>query len=303
MKKTMFVIMTAAVVTLMASCGKGNNAKVDLKNNSDSVSYAMGAMSSMQMGLNKEVLQMQAGIDSAHFGQFEKGLQEGLKVSEDKAKKAYFLGQMIGMQMGEQYDGTVKQFAMMKDLKLSKTTFLKGVLSALSGTPAIDMDKANKLLTDVQEKMLAENKKANQKFLEENKKKSGVVTTESGLQYKIVKAGNGPKPTEDDIVKVNYEGKNINGDVFDSTYDREQPAVMPLNRNIAGFKEALTMMPVGSTWELYIPAELAYGDNGAGRDILPGSTLIFKVELLSIEKKPEPAAPSTSAAAPNAQKK
>ena len=292
MKKVTFFIMTVAVIGLFASCGKGHT-KVDLKNNSDSVSYAMGAMTSMQMGLNKEVLQQQAGVDSANFADFERGMREAIKVSGDKAKKAYFLGQMVGMQLGEQYDGTTKQFAVIKDLKLSKDVFLKGVMAAFSGTPAIEMDKANLLLNGLQEKMLKANKEANEKFMEENKKKSDVKTTESGLQYKIIKAGNGPKPKADDMVKIHYEGKNINGDIFDSTYERNQPATFPVDRNIEGFKEALTMMPVGSTWEIYIPAALGYGDNGAGRDILPGSALIFKVELLSIEKKPEPVAPAT----------
>lgn len=123
-----------------------------------------------------------------------------------------------------------------------------------------------------------------EQFLATNKKKKGVVTLPDGLQYKVLVAGKGPKPTANDVVVVHYEGRLINGKEFDSSYKRGEPATFPVNGVIAGWVEALQLMNVGSTWELYIPADLAYGEQGAGPDIGPNETLIFKVELLEIKK-------------------
>ena len=124
----------------------------------------------------------------------------------------------------------------------------------------------------------------NEKFLAENKSKSGVTTTESGLQYEVVKMGNGPKPTSESTVKVHYTGTLIDGTEFDSSIKRNEPAQFPVSGVIAGWTEALQLMPVGSKFKLYIPQNLAYGENGAGDVIKPYSTLIFDVELLEIIK-------------------
>lgn len=121
-------------------------------------------------------------------------------------------------------------------------------------------------------------------YLQENKSKPGVISLPDGLQYKILEKGNGKKPTLNDTVTVDYEGKLVDGTVFDSSYKRGQPATFPVNGVIAGWTEALQLMPVGSTWELYIPAALAYGEQGAPPQIGPNQTLIFKVKLISIEK-------------------
>ncbi len=120
-----------------------------------------------------------------------------------------------------------------------------------------------------------------QKFLAENKTKEGVVTLPSGLQYKILTAGSGPKPSKNQIVKVNYEGSLISGKVFDSSYQRGEPIEFPVTGVISGWVEALQLMPVGSTWMLYIPSNLAYGERGASGAIGPNETLIFKVELIA----------------------
>ena len=129
------------------------------------------------------------------------------------------------------------------------------------------------------------NKKAGDAFLAANKTKEGVVTLPSGLQYKILKEGTGPKPTPADSVVCNYRGTLIDGKEFDSSYKRGQPATFPVGQVIKGWTEALQLMPVGSKWQLFVPADLAYGDRGAGPDIGPGSTLIFEVELISIKGK------------------
>jgi FKBP-type peptidyl-prolyl cis-trans isomerase FklB len=129
------------------------------------------------------------------------------------------------------------------------------------------------------------NKKAGDAFLAANKTKEGVVTLPSGLQYKILKEGTGPKPTPADSVVCNYRGTLIDGKEFDSSYKRGQPATFPVGQVIKGWTEALQLMPVGSKWQLFVPADLAYGDRGAGPDIGPGATLIFEVELISIKGK------------------
>lgn len=136
----------------------------------------------------------------------------------------------------------------------------------------------------------AKNKEAGQKFLADNGKRAGVTTTASGLQYEIIKAGNGPKPTADNQVKVHYHGTTIDGKVFDSSVDRGEPVTFGLTQVIKGWTEALQLMPVGSKWKLYIPSELGYGEQAAGPKIKPNSVLIFEVELLGIEPAQKPAA-------------
>ncbi len=129
------------------------------------------------------------------------------------------------------------------------------------------------------------NAKAGETFLAENKKKPGVQTTVSGLQYQIIKEGTGPKPTLNDMVTTHYHGTLIDGTVFDSSVERGQPASFPVSGVIPGWTEALQLMPVGSKWKLFVPGNLAYGERGAGGKIGPNSALIFEVELLSIDKK------------------
>ncbi len=149
---------------------------------------------------------------------------------------------------------------------------------------------------DLQQKQMAKikamgdkNKQEGEAFLAGNKTKEGIVTLPSGLQYKILKAGDGPKPTATDTVVCNYRGTLINGKEFDSSYARNEPATFAVNRVIKGWTEALQLMPVGSKWQLFIPADLAYGERGAGTDIEPNATLIFEVELLSIKAPEKPA--------------
>jgi FKBP-type peptidyl-prolyl cis-trans isomerase len=139
----------------------------------------------------------------------------------------------------------------------------------------------------------ATNKKDGEAFLAANKTKPGVITLPSGLQYKILKEGTGTKPTPTDSVECNYKGTLINGTEFDSSYKRGQPATFPVTGVIKGWTEALQLMPVGSKWQLVLPPDLAYGARGAGDAIGPDETLVFEVELLSIAKKDQGAAPSS----------
>ena len=152
----------------------------------------------------------------------------------------------------------------------------------LSMSPEEVMETINKNYEEFKAKAENENSAIGAKFLEENKANDGIIVTESGLQYRVLKEGEGPKPTPTDFVSTHYEGKTIDGNIFDSSYKRNEPANFPVNGVIAGWTEALQLMSVGSTYELFIPSELAYGTQGAGADIAPNSTLIFKVELVAI---------------------
>lgn len=167
-------------------------------------------------------------------------------------------------------------------------SFVKAFVEVINnGAAEMSPQEANQYIQEYlskrQDEMLGENLKIGRDFLENNKKKEGVVTLSSGLQYEILTEGSGPKPKATDKVKCHYHGTLINGKVFDSSVERGQPAVFGVNQVIKGWVEALQLMPVGSKWRLYIPSELAYGSQGAGSSIEPNSTLIFDVELLDIE--------------------
>ena len=188
-------------------------------------------------------------------------------------------------------------------IDVDRTMVTQGLNDVLSGAkPAMTDDEVHATLTDLSKQLQAKqqaiakeagdkNKKDGEAFLADNKTKEGVVVLPSGLQYKILKAGDGPKPTAADSVVCNYKGTLISGKEFDSSYKRGQPATFPVGGVIKGWTEALQLMPLGSKWQLFIPPDLAYGDRQAGPDITPGSTLVFEVELLSIQAKNASAAP------------
>ncbi len=174
-----------------------------------------------------------------------------------------------------------------KDLNMDD--FVNGMTDVLKEKkPAISYDEAKQVINEyfmkLQKEKLEINKKAGEEFLAINRGRAGVVELPSGLQYQVLKTGNGPKPTATDKVKCHYHGTLINGTVFDSSVERGQPAVFGVNQVIPGWVEALQLMPVGSKWRLFIPSNLAYGEHGAGEMIEPNSTLIFDVELLDIVK-------------------
>jgi len=195
-----------------------------------------------------------------------------LKTQRDK--ESYAQGMSIGTGLRNQ------------GLSLDPALVARGLKDAQSGAKtAMTEDEARAVLTqlrqEVQQKMGAKGREEGEAFLAANKSKEGVVALPSGLQYKILKEGTGPKPTASDTVACNYRGTFINGTEFDSSYKRGQPVSFPVSGVIKGWTEALQLMPVGSKWQLFIPSDLAYGDSGRP-GIAPGSTLIFEVELLSI---------------------
>ncbi len=208
----------------------------------------------------------------------------GLTLTTQKQKASYALGMKIGSDLKRQGVAT----------SVDAAIAARGLKDALAGSKLLlteDQEKAalTQLQTEVRAAQEAKAKeasgparKAGEAFLAENKSKEGVVTLPSGMQYKILTAGTGPKPTTSDTVTCNYRGTLISGKEFDSSYKRGQPASFPVSGVIKGWTEALQLMPVGSKWQLFIPPDLAYGDRGAGADIGPGETLIFEVELISI---------------------
>jgi FKBP-type peptidyl-prolyl cis-trans isomerase FklB len=209
-----------------------------------------------------------------------------------KKDKAYMAGLQIGQQVAvDMFEGINQQIFGGDSLQsLNKADFLAGFIAAVKGNAAFTLDSArvyvethaDAIKAKALESRYGENKAAGEAFLAENAKKEGVVTTESGLQYKVIKEGKGEVPTATSTVKVNYKGTLIDGTEFDSSYKRNEPTTFRANQVIKGWTEALTMMPVGSKWELYIPQELAYGARETGGQIKPFSTLIFEVELLEV---------------------
>lgn len=189
----------------------------------------------------------------------------------------------IGLQVGQQLQESGLQ-------GLQPEALLAGLRDALEGNaPSVPVDVVHRALREVHERAEAvrqERQQAmaveGQKFLEDNAKRDGVSSTETGLQFSVLTQGEGAIPSRQDRVRVHYTGKLIDGSVFDSSVQRGEPAEFPVNGVIAGWIEALTLMPVGSKWELYIPHNLAYGERGAGASIPPYSALIFEVELLEI---------------------
>src|SRR4051812_25237942 len=227
--------------------------------------------------------------------------QDKPQLKDQKDKASYSIGYDIGETFKKQ------------NVDLNPDTLFTGLKDALAGKEATmtkeERDKTLQALKkEMMEKQIAASKEAGtknaaegEKFLAENKKKEGVKTTASGLQYKVLKEGSGPSPKETDTVVTNYKGTLIDGTEFDSSYKRNEPATFPVNRVIKGWTEALQLMKPGAKYQLFIPASLAYGERGAGQLIGPNATLIFEVELLSI-KPPEPAAsvaPGAAAPAPS----
>ena len=263
---------------------------VELKSSSDSVSYAGGM--SVTNGLIP-YLQQQLGVDTANMADFIKGFQETVKAGDDPHMKAYVAGMQIAEQVkSRMLPGMAEEFKDSPDSIIAPLLF-RGFVDALSSDSTVfTQQKAEEYFRDKQtadkaakeEKLYGPNRRAGEEFLAENGKKDSVITTASGLQYKVLVQGEGEVPQPNDKVLVNYEGRLVDGTVFDaSTKHGDKPSSFRANQVIKGWTEALTMMPVGSKWQLYIPQELAYGSREAGQ-IKPFSALIFDVELVGIDK-------------------
>ncbi len=294
MRKAYFVLMAAMLMlslTTQAATRKNRKAKQAAEEKVDTVSmstfsYAYGI--AQTNGLVNYLAQ-RMGVTPQYMEYFLAGFNVTEESEEDRQRRAY----MAGIEIRSQVEGQLlpqanRQVNDSVDL-MNHDMFMQGFRDALMGTASLSQDSAQAITqrqlsyyhAQQMEQKYGQNRAEGEAFLAENAKKDGVKVTDSGLQYKVITAGTGDVPTAAQKVKVNYEGKLINGTVFDSSYQRGEPAQFGCNQVIKGWTEALTMMPVGSKWELYIPQELAYGDREAGQ-IPPFSTLIFTVELLEI---------------------
>lgn len=261
-------------------------------NTADSMAYMFGVAQSQSL---KPYITGQLGVDTMYMDNFLKGLMDKASADpNDKPLVAYSAGEQIANQtMSIAANMNREYFSADNGKKIDALVIARGLVDGLTAKAKVSTDEANTIFQSIlsvrqaanKEEMYGKNRDAGIKWLEENKTKEGVVTLPSGLQYKVLTEGTGAIPTSSDKVKVNYEGRLIDGTVFDSSYKRGEPTSFQADRVIKGWTEALTKMSVGSKWELYIPYQLAYGEQEAGQLIKPFSTLIFTVELLEIEGK------------------
>ena len=267
---------------------------VQLNNSSDTLSYVAGM--SVTNGLIPYLVQQQ-GVDTAYMAEFIKGFKEVVNAGTDPKMKAYVAGLEIATQVRDRMlPGMKREFTDTPDSIVDALVFRGFSDALLNDTTLFKQAAAEELFKTLQqtnkdakvEKLWGANRDAGKKFLAENAKKEGVVTLPSGLQYKVLVKGEGDVPQVSEKVFVNYEGRLVDGTVFDASAKHgDKPSEFRPNQVIKGWTEALTMMPVGSKWQLYIPYELAYGEKEAG-NIKPFSALIFDVELVGIDRpKPE----------------
>ena len=289
MKKLMFVAAMAISAAIFTGCGN-STPKANLKSDVDTLSYVFGM--ARTQGL-KEYLS-QTGVDTTYMADFIKGLNEGANSGDDKKKAAYYAGIQIGQQIANQWVSGMNHELFGEDSTktISLKNLMAGFVSGIKGDGLMTVDSAQvvaqAMMSSIKakelEKTFGSNKEAGEKFLAANAKKDGVKTLPSGVQYKVIKEGNGPIPADTSLVKVHYEGKTVEGKVFDSSYERGEPINLRCNQTIKGWTDAMVHMPAGSVWEVYIPQDLAYGEREQG-DIKPFSALIFKIELLEVNPK------------------
>jgi len=266
--------------------------KPELKDEGDSIAYLFGAYQANGL---KKYLNDQMKVDTTNakiMESFYKGLLEKVSLDpNDKMEQAHQVGLQIGQRIDDMTKSLTKDFyAADSDKTISTVIVGNSIVSALMGQNEYAINQAQTLFQEQMsarqkanmERLYGENRRAGEQFLADNAKKPDVKTTASGLQYKVITQGTGPIPTASQKVKVHYEGRLIDGTVFDSSYSRGNPSSFGVRQVIPGWTEALCLMPVGSKWEIYIPYKLAYGESDQGK-IKPYSALSFTIELLGIE--------------------
>ena len=292
MKKFSIVaVLAIAASSFVASCGNSGSGTPNLKNDVDTLSYAIGM--AQTQGLKQYLLQMD--IDTTYIDAFVKGLNEGANAGDDKKKAAYFAGVNIGQQISNRMVKGINHeiFGDDSTKTISLKNFMAGFVAGVKGkkgamtmeqAQAVAQAKMMAIKSKNMEKTYGAYKKQCEDWLAANAKKPGVKTMPSGLQYKVIKEGNGAMPKDTSVVEVKYEGRFINGKVFDSTKKNNggNPIQLRANQVIKGWTEALVHMPAGSVWEIYVPYDLAYGDREQG-EVKPYSALIFTIELVSVK--------------------
>lgn len=290
MKKISILAVAAIVAAGVFTSCDNTTSKPSLKTDIDTLSYALGI--SQTQGLREYLMSME--IDTTSMNMFIKGLKDGANAGDDKKKAAYYAGVQIGQQISNRMMKGVNRelFGNDSTKSISLKNFMNGfVTGAQEKQGLMTKEQAQMYVTTKMdairmkslEERYADNKKAGEKFLEANKKKEGIKVLPSGVQYRVIKEGKGEMVKDTTMCILNYEGKLIDGKVFDSSYKNGKPVNMRANQVIKGFTEALVRMPVGSTWEVFIPQEMAYGARETGQ-IKPFSALIFKIELVGTGK-------------------
>ena len=292
MKRYVLLSLICALTAVSASAqSKGNIHPVQIPVSRiapvspDTFSYAIGVVQAASL---RQYLMQQEGVDSAYLSFAAQGIVKSFSAEEEKQIIALAAGLKIARVNRERIVPSLNQQAVGREDSTYVVPEIYGqaLAQALMDQPTIfSADSAEKIVNRQMEYQQHVFRTSNEQWLEQNKKQKDVKTLPSGLQYRVLTQGNGPKPTENSKVEVNYEGRLIDGTVFDSSYRRGQPTQFPVTGVIKGWTEALLLMPEGSTWELYIPQELGYGERGAGRNIPAYATLIFKVELLKADVK------------------
>ena len=289
MKKISIVAVLAIAAAGFTACGN-QGPKANLKTDVDTMSYAIGM--AQTQGL-KEYLVGSLDVDTAYMAEFIKGLNEGANAGDNKKKAAYYAGIQIGQQVSQQMVKGINYeiFGDDSTRTISLKNFMAGFISGTTGKNGLmTIDEASQtaqsLMQSVKARVMAAKygdwKKQCEDYMAEVAKKEGIKELGDGIYYEVLTEGTGAIPADTNRVSVNYEGKLLNDTIFDSSYQRNEPAKFMVKQVIPGWTKALTNMPVGSTWRVYIPQEQAYGEREAGK-ILPYSCLIFKIELLGIE--------------------
>lgn len=288
--KRVSIFLFFVTMFVLGSCTSSSH-KSELKTDIDTLSYFWGMARSEGI---KNFLLIQAGVDTSHMDAFYKGFREGTKHYGPK-EVAYLEGMRIAHLINNQWFNSLNEEIFLGDSTRTVNRFaiLSGFYQGVKNGNDMSIMNAqsySQVKLDVLKESFIREKYADiiaesEKFLEENKNKPGVKTTESGLQYKIIKEGSGPIPDDRASVKVNYRGTLVNGKEFDSSYKSVTQTFHYVSGSFKGWTEALKMMPVGSKWELYIPHDLAYGPMGQPNAIPPYATLIYELELLEIESK------------------
>lgn len=287
MKKIILISMTALVT--LSACNKGGVPKGNPKTNLDTLSYELGVANSQGV---KQYLAYQLGVDTAYMDEFYKGFAAAAQASDDKKLQAYFAGVQLGSQMGAQVYAAANSelFGSDSTKTINLRQMVAGFVEGAKGTPLIPMETVRKELTqrvdtyknDNLMKTYGSNKKKSDEFIAKKAKEQGIQKLPGGTLYKVLTQGNGPVPDKKNKVQVIYEGKLVDGTIFDSSEKNNQgkPTEVSIATMIPAWQEALTQMPEGSEWELYVPYDQAYGNHDMGV-IKPFSALVFKIKLVN----------------------
>ena len=290
--KKISIIAAVVLAAIMTSCGNGTP-KANMKSDVDSLCYAIGMAQSQGL---KDYLVMRMGVDTTYLNEFIKGLNDGANAGDDKKNTAYYAGIQIGQQISQQMVTGLNNELFGEDstktisLKNFMAGFIAGTLEDTTiMTPIMANEYAQTNLKAIKARQMqaqyGDNKKAGEEFMAEIAKKEGIKQIEeSGVYYEVITEGDGQIPADTSFVKVKYEGTLIDGTVFDGNMDQEKPMTFRCNQVIPGWTMALTHMPAGSKWKVYIPQEMAYGEREAGDKIKPFSTLVFVIDLVSVGK-------------------